>query len=227
MARWYKTRYGLRRRLFSFKIPGTVVVLGLLVLIAILLFRIVESNLRPTIMSIAENRAHAIAIEAINKALYDKVLANVGYNDLVFLHKDSQQRVTVMQADSVKIARIISQANLEIKENLNNISEEVIRIPLGQALGSEILASYGPRINVTISPIGNVDVKLYDEFQQAGINQVRHILYLKIETNVKIVIPLVSDIVSVTNNIPIAETIIVGQVPDTFLGLDSSLLFQK
>lgn len=227
MARWYKTRYGLRRRLFSFKIPGTVVVLGLLVLIAILLFRIVESNLRPTIMSIAKNRAHAIAIEAINKALYDKVLANVGYNDLVFLHKDSQQRVTVMQADSVKIARIISQANLEIKENLHSISEEVIRIPLGQALGSEILASYGPRINVKISPVGNVDVKLYDEFQQAGINQVRHILYLKIETNVKIVIPLVTDIVSVTNNIPIAETIIVGQVPDTFLGLDSSLLFQK
>lgn len=227
MARWYRTRYGLRRRLFSFRIPGTVITLGLLVIIAVFLFSIIETNLRPTIISIADSRAHVVANEAINKALYDKVLANVNYNDLVFVHKDSQQRITMMQANSVMIARIISQANLEIKENLKYISEDIIKIPLGQALGSQILANYGPRINVKIVPVGNVDVQFYDEFQQAGINQVRHILYLKIDTTVKIVIPMVTNSIAVNTNVPIAETIIVGQVPETYFSLDSSLLKQK
>lgn len=227
MARWYRNRYGLRRRLFSFRIPGTVITLGLLVIIAVFLFSIIETNLRPTIISIADSRAHVVANEAINKALYDKVLANVNYNDLVFVHKDSQQRITMMQANSVMIARIISQANLEIKENLKYISEDIIKIPLGQALGSQILANYGPRINVKIVPVGNVDVQFYDEFQQAGINQVRHILYLKIDTTVKIVIPMVTNSIAVNTNVPIAETIIVGQVPETYFSLDSSLLKQK
>lgn len=227
MARWYRTRYGLKRRFFSFRIPGSVITVGILLLIVILLFSIVEKNLKPTFLTIADSKAHGIAEDAINKALYDKVLANINYNDLVFVHKDSQQRITMMQANSIKIAQILSLANLEIKENLNCIKEDTINVPLGQAFGSQILANYGPNIKVSIAPVGNVDVKFYDEFQQAGINQVRHILYLKINTTIKIVIPLVSETVLVENNIPIAETIIVGQVPDTYFGLDSTFFKQN
>lgn len=223
MARWYRTRHGLSRRIISFRIPGTVITLGILVVIIIFLFNIVEKNLRPTIIAIGDSKAHVVASEAINRALYDKVLANINYNDLIYVHKDSQQRITMMQANSIKIAQIISLANLEIKENLKYIQEDIINVPLGQALGSQLLANYGPVIKVQIAPVGNVDVKFYDEFQQAGINQVRHILYLQINTTIKIVIPLVTDTVVVNNSIPIAETIIVGQVPDTYFGLDSTL----
>lgn len=221
MARWFRRRYALKRRVNLPRIPKLLLVFLLVFFLSIYMFRMLDKNLKPAIIQMAEARAHQVAGEAIHKALYDKVLANVNYNDLVFVHKDSQQRITMMQANSIKISRIISQANLEIKQSLRNISEETLKIPLGQASGSRILANYGPRINVRIIPLGTVSTKFADEFQQAGINQVRHILYLKIETTVRIVFPLAATSIEINNNIPMAETIIVGEVPKTYVGLES------
>lgn len=224
MVRWSRSRYFFRRRFHPPKIPKYLLAMVITALLAFLVFAVIERNLKPTIISIAETRAHLIATETIHHVLYDKVLANVNYNDLVFVHKDTQQRITMMQANTIKISRLVSQANLGIKEALDSLKEQSFQIPLGQTLGSKILANYGPRINVKILPIGSVDVSFIDEFQQAGINQVRHILYLNINTTVKIVVPLTTEGVTVNNQIPIAETIIVGEVPDTYFGLDSGIL---
>ena len=192
--------------------------------LVLLIFGIVEKNLKPTIVQIAESRASLIATETIHRVLYDKVLANVNYNELIFVHKDSEQRITMMQANTIKISRIVSQANIEIKDALENLEDEIIQIPFGQIFGSQLFANFGPRINVKLSPVGKVNVNFIDEFQEAGINQVRHILYLNIETNIRIVVPLATEGVTVNNQVPIAETIIVGQVPNTYFGVETGLL---
>lgn len=223
MVRWHGPRYRRRGRLSIPHVPMAVVIITAIIVMVVYVFSIIDKNLTPAIMSIAESRAHQVASQAINKAIYDKVLANVNYNDLVIVHKDAQQRITMMQANSVRIGRIISQANLEIKDSLSHLEDEILAIPLGQTLGSRILANYGPNINVRISPVGTVDVKFADEFQQAGINQVRHILYLNITTTVKIVIPTVTDKTIIDNSIPIAESIIVGEVPNTYFGVGTDL----
>ena len=219
VARWHRSRFFLRRPLYFPRTSKYVFVLVSLVLIALLLFVIIEKNLKPTIIKIAETRAHLIATETIHRVLFEKVLTNVDYNDLVFIHKDAQQRITMMQANTIRISRIISQANLEIKQALESLKEKSFTIPLGQTLGSKLLANYGPGITVKIMPIGSVNVNFIDKFQEAGINQVRHILYLDIETTVKIVVPLTTEGVTVSNQIPIAETIIVGEVPSTYFNV--------
>lgn len=227
MSRWRKPRYILRpRRYRRFKlgIPRFAIVLVFLIILGFLIFNVLENNLSSAIFTMAESRAHLVATETIHRILYDKVLSNVNYNDLVYVHKDTQQRITMMQANTIKINRIVSQANLEIKEMLTSLNNETLYVPLGQALGSQILASYGPKIKVGIIPVGTVDVKFLDQFQQAGINQVRHILYLNIQTVVTIVLPTASRSVTVENQIPIAETIIVGEVPDTYLGVGSGII---
>lgn len=227
LVRWRKRRNSLPRRYHNFKLPGGSIILVISIIILLTLFGLVERNLSPTILTMAEARAHLIATDTIHQILYEKVLANVSYNDLVYIHKDTNQRITMMQANTIKISRIVSQANLEIKDRLRNLDEETVYVPLGQALGSQILASYGPKIKVKIIPVGTVDVKFDDEFQQAGINQVRHILYLNIQTVVTIVIPTGSRGVTVNNQIPIAETIIVGEVPNTYFGIETGLIQGK
>ncbi|MBZ4653576.1 MAG: sporulation protein YunB [Peptococcaceae bacterium] len=223
MGRLFRPRYG--RTPFRIpKIPKSILIPGLLLVLFIYLFSVVERNLEPTIIAISEARANLIATEAINKAIYEKVLDDIDYNDLIYIHKDTQQRITMMQANSIKISRLVAQANLEIKDTLKKLNGEVFQIPLGQTLGSQLLANYGPRINVKIVPVGAVNIKIVDDFQQAGINQVRHILYINVETNVKIVVPLVTKSVAVQTQIPIAETIIVGQVPSTYFGMDTNLI---
>jgi len=216
-GRWYKTRNGLKRGVIVF--PRIFFLLFVLFFCGIYCFTLLDRNLKPTIIKIANTRAHIVATEAINRALYEKVLYNTDYEDLVTIHKDAEQKVTVMQANTIKISRIISEAHVAIKDTLKDLQDEDFSIPLGQALGSPLLANYGPRIRVEIVPVGTVNVGFDDRFQEAGINQVRHILYLNIETTIKIVVPLLKEDTVVKHQIPIAETIIIGDVPKTYLGL--------
>jgi sporulation protein YunB len=221
MPRWYKSRGGLKRKVFH--IPKIIIFLIIFGLSAGYLFYIVDRNLKPTIIQIARSRAHILATETMNKVLYEEILNNTDYEDLITVHKDTQQRITLMQANTIKISRILSEANLAIKETLKNLEKQTFNIPLGQALNSSLLAHYGPNIHVRLLPVGTVNVTFGDNFEEAGINQTRHILYLNIDTTVKIVVPLVTEDILVNNRVPIAETIIVGEVPNTYFGISSAL----
>lgn len=215
MPYWLKSSRRLKRGVFLFILC--------LVCSSFFLFRLVDRNLRPTIIEIAETKAHFLAIETMNQALYDKILTDTAYEDLMTVHKDAQQRVNLMQANTLKISRLLAATTLEIKEALRDLPKETFQIPLGQATQSPLLAHWGPKIKVKFQPIGTVNVRFVDQFQQAGINQTRHILFLSLETMVQIVIPLVTENITVHNQVPIAETIIVGEVPGTYLGFDSWL----
>jgi sporulation protein YunB len=173
-------------------------------------------NLRATISVIAAARAHQLATEAINRSLYETVLADVRYEELVLIHKDREEHVTMMQADSIRISRIAAEAGIEIKKALKKIEEENFSIPMGQFLGLDLLASRGPRLDVQVIPMGTVNVFTSEVFEQAGINQVKHTLCLNVETEIKVVIPLVQETVGVSTKIPIVENVIVGQVPDAY-----------
>lgn len=201
----------------NIKILFSVVILVLLVIVP---FGIVEHNLKPTILAIAKADAEEVAVRAIENAINEKVAKSVEYKDLIFIRTDNRGRVVLMQANTVKINSLAADTTLDIQKSLAKLEGKVIPIPLGQVLNSQLLAAYGPKINVTLVPLGTVNVKVINDFQQAGINQTRHRLYLNVSGKVKIVIPLVSDEVVVASQVPIAETVIVGEVPQTYLNLD-------
>lgn len=202
---------------FSAKIVVVVIVLALIVIIP---FTIMERNLKPTILAIASAYAEQIAVDAIQNAVNEKVAKTVEYKDLIFIRTDNRGRIVLMQANTIRINNLAAETTLDIQKSLAKLEGKVIPIPLGQVLQSQLLASYGPKIKVTLVPIGTVKVKVIDDFQQAGINQTRHRLYLNVYGKVKIVIPMASDYVEVASQVPIAETIIVGEVPQTYLNLD-------
>lgn len=207
----------LYQRRFPVKL---LVLLLILALIIIVPFGVVESNLKPTILAIAKAQAEQIAVKAIQDAVNEKVAKSVEYKDLIFIRTDNRGRVVLMQANTVKINSLAAEMTLDIQKSLYKLEGKVIPIPLGQVLKSQLLASLGPKIKVTLVPIGTVKVRVINDFQQAGINQTRHRLYLNVLGKVKIIIPLVSDYVEVESQVPIAETIIVGEVPQTYLNLD-------
>ncbi len=204
---------------FPIKILVVVIILVLIVLIP---FGIVESNLKPTILAVAKAHAEQIAVQAIQNAINEKVAKSVEYKDLIFIRTDNRGRVVLMQANTIKINSLAAETTLDIQKSLAKLEGKVIPIPIGQVLKSQLLAAYGPKIRVTLVPIGTVKVKVIDDFQQAGINQTRHRLFLNVTGKVKIIIPLVSEYVEVSSQVPIAETIIVGEVPQTYLNVDLS-----
>lgn len=182
-------------------------------------FIYVDNSLRPTIKVLAETKALELANRSINKAVGDIVQNKVNYSDLMSTKLDSDGKITMIESNTIMMNTIASDVALKIQEELKQVKTTTSYIPIGTALGSPILAKYGPQLKVSIEPIGTVSVNFKTSFESAGINQTRHRIYLEANTQVKVVIPLTTDAKEVKAQIPICETIIVGTVPNSYVNI--------
>jgi len=188
-------------------------------LILVFVFLVIEISLKPTILAFAETQAKWAATEAIHRAVLEEAAEGIEYKDIVHIEKDLQNRIVFMQPNILLINKVASKSALSIQEKLEELNKESFKIPLGQMLGSKLLAHYGPKVNLTLLPIGTVKVFPRDRFEEAGINQTRHSIYLQVDSQVKIIIPFLSSVADVNVKIPLADAVIVGEVPDTYLNI--------
>lgn len=189
----------------------------LAVLIPAALFFWADANLRPVILTMAEAQARVMAVQAMNDAVFDVMRSDGLYDDLMTVILDDSGRVSVMRADTAKMNELATTSALRVQQNLSEIAEAGISIPLGAALGGQLFAGSGPRITVRIVPVGAVSTEFKSEFSAAGINQTRHRIFLRIDTTVQMVIPTGTQTAHVSAHVPVAESIIVGDVPDSFV----------
>ena len=187
-------------------------------------FIYVDNSLRPTITVLAETKALELANRSINKAVGDKVKEKINYSDLVYTKLDAQGKISMIQSNTIMMNQIASDVALEIQNELKQVKTTTSYIPIGTALKSPILARYGPQLKVSIQPIGTVSVDFKTSFESAGINQTRHTIYLEVKTQVKVVIPLTTSTKEVKSQIPICETIIVGDVPESYVNVPKELV---
>lgn len=187
-------------------------------------FIYVDNSLRPTITVLAETKALELANRSINKAVGDKVKEKINYSDLVYTKLDSQGKISMIQSNTIMMNQIASDVALEIQNELKQVKTTTSYIPIGTALNSPILARYGPQLKVSIEPIGTVSVDFKTSFESAGINQTRHTIYLEAKTQVKVVIPLTTSTKEVKVKIPICETIIVGEVPESYVNVPPEIV---
>lgn len=185
------------------------------IVLGIYVYNIINKNVRPTILAMCEIQAKKIATQAINDAVKSKINKDVKYRDLIFVKHDDKGKVTMMQANTGLMNSIASDVALEVQEKIRQIPGGTIEIPLGNILNSQLIP--GPRMKLDIEPQGSVIVDFGTEFVESGINQTIHRVYLTIITDVNIIFPLASDTVTIDTNIPIAETVIVGDVPESYI----------
>lgn len=185
-----------------------------LFLLIVAVYFFLDRRVRPTLFSIAEIEATHMAVEAINQTVQREVSSgNIDYRDFITVHRDYNGRVALMQANTIWINRMAADITLEVQDKLQGLNAKQVSVPMGQMLGSYIFAKMGPHVKVGIYPMGTVSVSVQDCFEQAGINQTRHKIYLDFKTMVRVVIPLRSGEVKVATKVPVAESIIVGMFP--------------
>lgn len=190
-----------------------------LVCLSAALIMFLDTQLRPTLMAIAETRAKIIATQAINDAINTKVAQDIKYGLLITVHTDHNGRAAWAQLNTMEVNRIVAATTMRVQDTLERITGEKVAIPLGQAFASPILANAGPRITFTIIPVGTVNVEVTDAFEAAGINQTRHKIYLEVYTDVQIIIPFITKSAQVHSQIPIADVTYLGEVPQTVVNL--------
>lgn len=216
MSRRMSVPWAVRSRTSRGRRPKSVIIVLGLIVLSVLAFMVVDRRLRPTLLQIAEMRAQVLATRAINQAISEKVAGGIRYEDLFSIKTDSRGKVVMLQQNTAEVNRLASQATMAVQETLHQIGKERIDIPVGQILGSQLLATYGPIISVMVVPVGTVTTRVLDRFEQEGINQTRHRIYLEITGQIRIVVPLITSNVTVVSEVPITDATVLGEVPQVY-----------
>ena len=208
------------------KKPALLRRLTLCALLLMLLLLLLERNLTRVVLTLASARAEVLAVQALNQAAEALIAEGVSYDSLVHVTLGEDGSVRLLQANTAGMNSLASRASLTAQAKLEALQDQTVSVPLGSALGVTLLAGTGPRIRVHMLPVGAVVTAYETEFTSAGINQTRHRVLLTMRAQVQLVLPTGASGVEAVTQVAVAESIIVGQVPDSFVnvGDDTDLL---
>lgn len=218
MTRWGRRgwRSGRSRRSGGFSLSRRklwLIVLLIVFLFFFQLFIFVERNLQTPLMAVASVRVKQVATQAINNAINDQVAHQGDIENLIDWKTNADGKISGFMLNYAEHMRITSQTAERVQATLDKMSDIPEKIPVGQALNSAIIASFGPRIPVKFEPTGAVKVDLQTRQQDAGINMILVEVYMRIVAEVSIIIPFDTQPETVDTEIPISYLLVVGDVP--------------
>ncbi len=199
-------------------VPRWLVIVLIVVLGSWLL---VEINLRPVITELSESRVKAVAVTAMSDTILDTI-GQLEYSDLVEVKYDDNGNISMLQANTVNINKLSHQVTRAVQERIGELGRLGVDVPVGAILGGPLVAGEGPALHVSIVPAGTVSTEFKSEFTGAGINQTRHRLILVMKAAMRVVAPVGGGYVEAVSQVPVAETIIVGKVPDSYVNVDET-----
>lgn len=195
--------------------------LGLLVFLLALAFSsfvLFRGKYRPVIRSLAETQVKNATSDLTNDAIAKQIAAgNIAYDRIVYFEKDLNGRITALKTNIGEINRLKTDILNIINDEILALDTSDIGIPLGSLLLPEFFSGKGPVIPVRILSIRNSDAVFASDFSQAGINQTLHRLNMQVSIDVAVLVLGQASSFTVTSEVVVAETVIVGEVPDTFL----------
>ena len=169
----------------------------------------------PSVLKISETMIKSKTIEKISETSIDLFNDEFNYDEMIIINRDNEGNINLIQANTMKLNYLASKLSVECNKTLQSMGEVEMKVPLGWISKNSAFYRLGPKINVKIEPIGNMNVTYESKFESAGINQTRHTIYLKVESKIRIAVPFQNKEIDVLCEIPVSETIIVGKIPST------------
>ena len=174
-------------------------------------------HMRPIVVDLAtartSNMVNRIVVAAINDAVDS---GRIDYGRLVSFDKDANGHVTALKCNMAEFNRLQASISDDILQRMADVSTTDLSIPIGTLTGSPLLAGRGPCLHVRMQSVGTATARFDNQFSSAGINQTRHRILLDVDVHVSILLPGLTTYTKVSNEISVAETVIVGGVPDTY-----------
>ena len=165
------------------------------------------------------NTVNRIVTQAVNETIDS---GEIRYDDLISFEKDNEGKITAVKSNMPEFNRLQSKILNVILERISEVSTRDLSIPLGSLTGASLLAGRGPLISVRMQSVGSSTAHLENRFVSAGINQTKHQIFLDVDVSVAILLPGFSTATQVSNAFTVAETVIVGTVPETYTYFSSA-----
>ena len=189
----------------------------LLILLSALFFSL-RSKYRLVIEDLAQTQVKNTTSDLTNDAISKQIAeGDIRYDRIVFFEKDLEGRITALKTNMSEVNRLKTDILNIINDEILALDHSDIGIPLGSLFFPELLSGKGPAIPVHILSIRNSDANFVSHFSQAGINQTLHRLNMEVSIDVAVLVLGQTSSFTTSSEVVVAETIIVGDVPQTYL----------
>ena len=197
-----------------------IVKITLILVIAILVMINILSAIDPIFEKICKDKAKSIVTVEVNRIT--TVNANkYQESEMITIKQDENGNIQLLQVNSRPLNNMISDITNDMQISLNDNDKITSYIPFGSITGIKWISGMGPRIPIKIALSGTIQTKIRNEFDDAGINQTIHRLWLDIICDINILTPYEVIGTQVENEIVLSENIIVGGVPTVYMNTDT------
>lgn len=216
-VKWKRLLTALRR---DGRLTAALPVLAALALSGVVLGT-VDRRLGPVLEAKASSQATNLMTQAIDTAVDNCLQENgMSYGDFVTITTDGLGKVTALTSNTAANSRFKRQVVEAVTRQLTTLDSDALSVPLGTLTGQPLLSGKGPSVRVRVDSVGEVTGGYVNSFTAAGVNQTLHRVSLDITATIYLFLPGKILPVSVSSSVCVAETVIVGETPDTYLNLE-------
>lgn len=203
------------------KIPPALITLAVALVVAASVIALLENKLRPVVAEIASAQAQNTMTAVVENAVTaDLAARQVSYADFITIQRDEGGAITALTTDMAQMNLLRAELTAAILEALDGVDVSDIRVPLGSLFDLEPLWAKGPAIKARAMTVGTVRAEFDSRFTSAGVNQTLHRIWLEVAVPMKLLLPGGTAEAEVNTRLCVAETVIVGKVPDTYLQVE-------
>lgn len=192
--------------------------LCLLMALILAIFGVFRRKYVPIVSALAQTKVQNATSDLINDALDQQIEdGTIRYDRLVYFEKDLNGKITALKTNMSEVNRLKTSVLNQINQKLLEVDNSVLSIPLGSLVLPEMMGNRGPAIPIHILSIRNSDARFESDFSEAGINQTLHQINMTVLIDVTVLLLGNTETFTVESQVVVAETIIIGDVPDTLL----------
>lgn len=191
-----------------------ILILSLLLMIFL---TFADLRLKPVVINAARSRARLFASDVISRSVDAAVSESTGNFINVIYGEDG---ISAIETNVTGISRLRADSILNIRGEISDIDRMTLDIPLGNLAGGMLLTGRGFPVRIKLVPIGDVSGEIYSEFSETGINQTLHRIYLRVRVSMNMIVASDTVRLELADDILVAETVIVGKVPDAYTAIN-------
>lgn len=204
----------------------TLIFLFSLVFFLVSAFMYVFCVVNPVVVESTRHMVFSLSTSAVSDAIYDVLNEeNISYDDLVNVSYNSDGSVSSITLQTIRLNLIARKFYQVAQVYLDNMGKEGVDVALGTLTGIPLFSGIGPKINLKLVSIGAMTSEFESSFKSAGINQTNHAVYIHLYASVSMILPAYTATIDSVTEMLIAESVIVGKVPEVYFGTNSTLNF--
>ncbi|HKM29056.1 MAG TPA: sporulation protein YunB [Anaerovoracaceae bacterium] len=200
----------------NYKAAFLFIIIGMILVATACIYKF-KTDIAPNIDNVSEIKAKGIITEIVNSTLREEFTYRDGGESLLEVKTGRDGKIQMIEANTELINAIVSDFAVALQNKYDNEAPHDVKVTYGTLIGSRVLSQMGPYMTLKVLPLSVSSFDFNTKLESEGINQSKYKVYVKIKTKVRVLEPFSSSVHTVTNKVLIAEAVILGDVPDSYV----------